>query len=89
MSNQTCNQCRNYLQHYAFSGQKLFRVYCGHCMSPGARRRRPDFPACERFDPRPDDEDIFVTKEYLSRKLLEHLLKMELLPEITDLPDKL
>jgi len=30
------------------------------------------------------DEEAFATKEYLSKTLLEYLLKLELLPEIHD-----
>jgi len=79
-----CMDCGNFMQHYAFSKGKIFRVYCGHCRLPGARRKRPDAAACENFVPGVADTDGFVTKEYLSKELLDYILKLELLPEIRD-----
>lgn len=79
-----CLDCGNYMQHYAFSKGKLFRVYCGHCKLPGVRRKRPDTDACENFIPGTADTDGFVTKEYLSKELLKYVLSLELLPKITD-----
>ena len=34
------------------------------------------------------DEKAFVTKEYLSKALLEYVLKLELLPKIHDMEDQ-
>lgn len=83
MDKKLCHECKFYLQHYTFSKHKLVSVYCGHCTLGSPRRKRPDTKACESFVPSPDPRDLFVTKEYLTKELLQHVLNMELLPEIT------
>jgi len=72
-------------QHYAFDNRKIFRVYCGHCTLGKIKRKLPDTVACDGFVVAPPDEDAFVTKEYLSKELLQYLLHLELLPPIKDL----
>ena len=79
-----CKQCTHFRQHYAIDKKRIFRVYCGHCTFPKARRKAPDSPVCDNFSPAPPDEDAFATKEYLSKTLLEYILNLELLPEIHD-----
>lgn len=79
-----CKDCAHFHQHYALNNRQIFRVYCGHCTASRQKRRRPDAQACEYFSPAPPDEDAFVTKEYLSKELLQYLLRLELLPEIKD-----
>lgn len=74
--------CHYYIQHYEFDAQRIYRVFCGHCTHTRVRRKRPDAPACDNFTPSAPDEDHFVTKEYLSKALLEHLLSLEILPPI-------
>ena len=81
-----CKDCRHYLQHYTLDEQKVFRVYCGHCTQSRIKHRSPDSKACGQFCPRTPNESTFATKEYLSRKLLNYVLSLELLPEIEDLP---
>lgn len=82
MDKQYCKGCKYFYQHYTLNDRRIFRVYCGLCAKRIARKVRPDTTACDRFAPAPQEEDTFVSKEYLSKKLLEHVLKMELLPEI-------
>ena len=82
MINHQCNECQYYLQHYTFDKRQIFRVYCGHCTLDRARRKQPDSKACERFIPGPPQEAAFVSKEYLSKELLQYMLNLELLPEI-------
>lgn len=82
MSDQCCSNCRNYLQHYTFNTRKIFQVYCGHCTLNTRKRKRPDSKACENFVPASAKEKSFVSKEYLSKELLQYILKLELLPEI-------
>ena len=41
-------------------------------------------PACENYAFSPPDENSFASKEYLSRELLQHVLSLDLLPEIID-----
>ena len=84
MDSNTCRTCLYYRQHYAFDQRKIFRVYCGHCTYQKAKTKRLDLKACENYLPSDPDEKAFVTKEYLSKVLLEYVLKLDLLPEIHD-----
>lgn len=84
MSEKYCQDCKHYLQHYGLDKRGLFQVYCGHCRLAWHKRKKPDTPACPQFTPGIPDADHFVRKEYLSKELLQYMLKMELLPEITD-----
>ena len=84
MSENQCKSCQYYLQHYTLGKRKIFRVYCGHCTFKRARRKLPDAKACENYIPRPAQEDAFVSKEYLSKELLEYMLSLELLPEVEE-----
>lgn len=84
MSDQCCTDCRYYLRHYTFDTRKIFCVHCGHCTFDRARRKQPDAKACEHFIPGVPAEDAFVSREYLSKELLEYVLRLELLPEIED-----
>ena len=84
MDQALCKTCAHYLQHYALDHEHIFRVYCGHCTFLRARRKKPDAVACDNYKPSESDESAFVSKEYLSVRLLEHMLKLELLPQIQD-----
>ena len=84
METKQCKMCQYYIQHYGLGNGKLFRVYCGHCVRGGAKRKKPDSHACEYFAPGEADEKAFATKEYLSKKLLQYVLEMELLPQIEE-----
>ena len=84
MIERRCKECQYYLQHYTLDKHKIFRVYCGHCTFPRARRKPPDAKACENFVPGPPPEEAFASKEYLSKELLQYILQMELLPEIEE-----
>lgn len=53
-------------------------------MLHAAKRKQPDAPACDAFSPAPPDENAFATKEYLSKELLQYLIRLELLPPIED-----
>jgi len=85
MNQNTCNTCVHYRQHYAFDQRKIFRVYCGHCTYLKTKKKRPDSKVCENYMPSDPDENAFVTREYLSKELIEYVLKLELLPEIHDM----
>ncbi len=86
MENKKCNSCEYYRQHYILDHRKLFRIFCGHCILFPTKRKRPDSAACDQFIPAPPDECAFVTKEYLSKALLQYVLNLEMLPEIEDMP---
>jgi len=85
MKEQQCKNCQHFLQHPARSKRRLFRVYCGHCTFGKARRKQPDAKACENFLPGPPPEEAFVSKEYLSKELVQYVLGLELLPEIEEI----
>ena len=82
MIERQCNECRYYLQHYTFYSRKILRVHCGHCIFSRAKRKLPDAKACKNFIPGSSPEEMFASKEYLSKELLQYVLSLELLPEI-------
>ena len=84
MEKKYCKDCAHFHQHYAFNKRKIFRIYCGHCALGRVKKQRPDAIACEGFTMAPPDEDAFVSKEYLSKELLQYVLRLELLPQIED-----
>jgi len=85
MDNDFCKSCAYFRQHYTFDQRKIFRVYCGHCTYLKAKVKRPDSKACHNYLRAEAAEERFATKEYLSKQLVEYMLKLELLPEIHDL----
>lgn len=82
MNTNFCKTCAYYRQHYTFDQRKIFQVYCGHCTYQKAKTKRPDAKACEHYLLSEELEKTFVAKEYLSKALLEYMLKLDLLPEI-------
>lgn len=82
MEQNMCKDCIYYRQHYTFDQRKIFQVYCGRCTKLSAKKRRPDSKGCEHYVQREFAEDPFVSKEYLSKALLEYMLKLDLLPVI-------
>lgn len=87
MENNFCNSCTHYRQHYTFDHSKIFRVYCGHCTYQKIKTKRPDAKACENYLLSVSAEKAFVTKEYLSKALLEYMQSLELLPQIYDIEE--
>ena len=84
MSKQQCRNCQYYLQYFTLDNRKIFRVYCGHCTFSRAKRKTPDSKACENYVPGHPQENAFISKEYLSKELLQYVLNLELLPEIEE-----
>ena len=84
MQEYTCNTCANYRQHYTFDQQKIFRVFCGHCTFPKVKTVRPFKKSCVFYEPGGVHLDAFVSKEFLSKSLLEYMMKLDLLPNIKD-----
>lgn len=84
MSSDICRSCAYFRQHYTFDKRRIFRVCCGHCTFANPSRKKPDAKSCEHFTPAESAEDAFVSKEFLSKELLDYMLRMELLPEILD-----
>jgi len=84
MEQSKCKHCQYYIQHYALRHGRLIQVYCGHCTWKTPKTKRPDRKACEHFEEGEKDSEQFVSKEFLSKRLLEKVLSMELLPEIDE-----
>ena len=84
MNNPQCKDCQSYIQHYALIEGKIVRIFCGHCIHKWSRKKRPDAAVCENFIPGPGDSERFVSREYLTKKLLDRILSLALLPEITN-----
>ena len=82
MGSETCKTCSHYRQHYTFDKRKIFQVYCGHCTYQKMKRKKPDCKACEHHTLAEEAEAAFATREYLSKELLDYMLRLELLPEI-------
>lgn len=87
MNDQTCKECQHFRQHYTLCEGKLYRVFCVHCTFGRVQTKRPFNKVCDNFVPGSKDTDAYVSKAYLSKKLLEYVLSLKLLPEkIEDLP---
>ena len=83
-----CKNCQHFRQHYGLDGQRLYTIHCGHCTAVRRRKRNPDAKACDCFAEQEGREDDYVTKSYLTKTLLDYILKMDLLPEILELSRK-
>ena len=79
-----CKTCTYFYQHYTFAEKKIVRVFCGHCVFQKPKNKRPSSKACQHYVQAESREQAFVSKEYLSKALLDYLLNLELLPEICD-----
>ena len=86
MTEKKCESCKYFLQHYSLKDGKIFRVFCGHCIFDRPRRKHPHSKICKEFVAGIRDTEAFATKEYLSKELLQYILSLELLPEITEDP---
>ncbi len=88
MEKKHCKTCAYFKQHYGLDDKKLFALYCGHCTKAKAhalsKGRKPDAPACDLYVPGTPDTSRFVDKEYLSKKLLEYVLELPLLPNLDE-----
>lgn len=84
MQEYVCKDCVHYRQHYILSGEKLMKVYCGHCKRVRTKQKKPDTVRCEHFSLAESSVNMFVTKDYLTKELLQFVLGMDLLPEIKD-----
>lgn len=82
MVEKQCKGCQFFRQHYTFDNRRIFRVYCGHCTFARIKTKKPDAKACENYVQGLSQEAAFVTKEFLSKELLQYVLNLELLPEI-------
>ena len=81
MERKKCGNCSYFVQHYGLGDRSFYRLYCGHCTRFAPKGRKPDTQACEHFVAGEADADRFVTGEYLSKELLQYVLRLKLLPE--------
>lgn len=72
VNEKTCQNCRNYSQHYSKLGTKYIAVFCGHCLKRknNAKRKSRPFEACEYW------EDIAIKKEERKKSINETLERM-------------
>lgn len=82
----TCSDCKRFVQHYGLHDGRIFKIYCGHCACKKVKTKKPDCKACDNFEQGIKDEENFVKKEYLTKRLLDYVLNLELLPKIEDYP---
>ena len=81
MTERTCKECANYIQHYAFLDGAFHTVFCGHCRKRSRQKIKPFTCICEDFVPGEPREEQLVTKRYLTKALLQRLWELELWPE--------
>ena len=86
MEEKYCKKCHYYIQHYALVENRMIQVYCGHCTRKTPKTKRPDRIAYEHFQQGEKDTEQFASKEYLSKRLLDKVMSMELLPKIEESP---
>ncbi len=72
MEEQTCKNCKHFVQHYAIVDGKLFDVWCGLCIHARGKHRKPDQRACEAFAIRKGE---VPSEKYLTRVLLQYLME--------------
>lgn len=86
MEDNRCKNCRYYIKHYALIENRIIQVHCGHCIWKIPKTKHPNRKACEHFQQGVHTSEQFASKEYLSKKLLDKVMDMELLPEIEEFP---
>ena len=87
MNKKTCKTCAHFHQHYSLKDGRITRVFCGHCIYPKVKTKRPFSTACENYTYGPADEDAFASKKFLTKEMIRHLYEMEFLPQIENAPD--
>ena len=81
-----CKNCEHLHQHYVLDKQSCTAVNCGHCSYPRLKHRKPNTPACTYYLPTDHTEDLpdrAAVINYLTTEMLEHILSLELPPEVT------
>jgi len=76
----TCSSCKYFIQHYTLLNGHLNEVDCGHCIKPRVKTRKPETAACGHYAVKSPDKEALVSREYLTRALLEKLLSLQLAP---------
>lgn len=45
-----CGNCKHFYQHYVLVDGRYKKVYCGHCITPQIKTRKPDQAACNYWE---------------------------------------
>ena len=61
MGKKNCEKCKHFVQHFSKYKGNYMKAYCGRCIHPRMKPRKPDTPACRHFAPR--EEDLPDTQE--------------------------
>lgn len=86
MNDQSCKDCRFFLQHYILDEQSCTAINCGHCTHRRLKHRQPDTPGRSHFLPRGTPPPMPATKHFLSLELLRWVQSLDFPPEVrTDL----
>lgn len=81
-NNSQCKDCKHFMQHYVFSDGAFHWAYCGHCIQPKLRSKKPDSKICDHFETKSCDDEPNMTKKYLTKRLLEYFLSLVLPPQL-------
>ena len=87
MSTPTCQTCKYFYQHYYLDSTYGFALDCGHCSHSRIKHCKPKVPACKHYTARTDSPslpDRARVIQFLTTKVLERILEMELPPEIKE-----
>lgn len=84
MDTASCKNCIYFVQHYILGSSQFVQINCGHCIFGQTKRKHPEAGACEHFVQGQRNQDAFVSREYLSKKLLDYICSLDLLPEIEE-----
>lgn len=82
MNTQKCADCVYYIRHYGLNDSRFYRLNCGHCTQRRIKNREPDHAACPAFAPGQSPEFDFADRDYLSKRLMDYVLHMNLLEEV-------
>ena len=44
-----CKSCKHFRQHYVKMGRRYSEVFCGHCVYPRLKTRKPDAEGCKYY----------------------------------------
>ena len=87
MSTLTCKSCTHFYQHFVLTETQGVATYCGHCVFPRHKRTRPDQEACPHYQKQDKEKKHPCRQEtvnFLTTKVLERILALELPPEIEE-----
>lgn len=85
MEQTQCSDCTHFVQHYYIDDQYCAALDCGHCIRPRLKHRKASSAVCEHYTSRkkppklPDRKGVI---HFLTTDLLQHILDLELPPEV-------